>query len=713
MNDKDTSSRATATVSSLFAQAVAQHQAGRLGDAQILYQQILAADSRHVAALNNLGALYLQRGDPQEGIRLIQSSLEINPNQPNAHNNLGTAFQDLKRLDEALASYDRALALKPDFAEAHNNRGNVLQDLKRLDEALASYERALALKPDYAEAHNNRGNVLRSLDRLDEALASYDRALALNPKFAKAYNNRGTVLRSLNRLDEALTSYDRALAFQPDYAEAYNNLGNALEDLKRRDEALICYNKGIVINPDLAYIFGSWLHSKMRSCDWEGLDAAHLRIAKAVDRGEKITVPFPLLATPCGLGRQQHCARIFVEDKYPTDAAPLWQGERYNHDRVRIGYFSADFREHPISHLIARFIEIHDRKKFEVIGFSFRPSADDAWRQRLEKAFDRFFEVGNRSDREIAALARELEIDIAIDLGGHTKNARTGVFALRPAPIQVNYLGYPGTMGAGYIDYLIADRTLIPAEHRQYYDEKIVYLPHSYQVNDPTKMISERSFSRAELGLPDGAFVFCCFNNHYKITPDLFDIWMRLLCRVEGGVLWLPDGTTTAVNNLRLEAAKRGVVPDRLVFAPRMESLADHLARLRQADLLLDTFYYNAHTTASDALWAGLPVLTCLGETFAGRVAASLLNAVGLPELIAHGRAEYEALALELATQPDRLAAIREKLAANRTTQPLFDTARFTRDIETAYMKMHERHLAGLPPDHIVVAEGNRWTPED
>jgi predicted O-linked N-acetylglucosamine transferase (SPINDLY family) len=351
---------------------------------------------------------------------------------------------------------------------------------------------------------------------------------------------------------------------------------------------------------------------------------------------------------------------------------------------------------------MAELFERHDRSRFEIIGFSFGPPANDIWRQRLKKAFDRFFDVRTRTDKEIAALAREWEIDIAVDLKGHTQDARIGMFALRPAPVQVNYLGYPGTLGADYMDYLIADSMLIPQEHQPYYNEKIVYLPHTYQTNNSTKVISDRPFSRAELGLPDDAFVFCCFNNSFKITPDLFDIWMRLLQAVPGSMFWLLEGNTGVGRNLRLEAGKRGVSADRLVFAPPME-LADHLARLRQADLFLDTFYCNAHTTASDALWAGLPVLTSLGNTFAGRVAASLLKAIGLPELITPSHAEYEALALELATQPGRLACLRRKLALNKTTHPLFDTARFTRHLEAAYLRMHERSRAGLPPDHIVV----------
>ncbi|MGA9032483.1 MAG: tetratricopeptide repeat protein, partial [Sulfuricaulis sp.] len=629
--------------------------------------------------------------------------IALKPDAAEAYNNRGNVLQDLKRLDEALASYDRAIALNPKSAETYFYRGRALEHLKRLDEALASYDRAIALMPDFAEAHFYRGSVLGNLKRLDEALASYDRAIVLNPNSAEAYNNRGNVLQDLKRLDEALVSFDRAIALKPDAAEAYYNRGYVLQNQTRYDEAVTSYAKAIAIKPDLPYAFGFWLHSMMRCCDWKDLDAVCAKLAQAIDRGERISAPFPLLAISSGPARQLHSARILFHDKYPESSTPLWRGERYAHDRVRIGYFSSDFCDHPVSHLIAQLIESHDRAKFEIMGFSFGPPTGDVWRQRLEKAFDRFFDVRTWTDQKIAALAREQEIDIAVDLNGHTKSARIGIFALRPAPVQVNYLGYPGTLGADYMDYLIADHTVIPREHQQYYDEKIVYLPDCCQVNNPTKEISDHPFRRAELGLPDGAFVFCCFNNSYKITPDLFDIWMRLLHAVGGSVLWLSEANATAVRNLRREAEQRGMAPDRLVFAPRMTSLANHLARYRQADLFLDTFYYNAHTTASDALWAGLPVLTCLGETLAGRVAASLLQAIGLPELITRGHADYEALALALATQPERLAAIRQKLALNRTTQPLFDTPRFTRHIEAAYLKMHERYQAGLSPDHIVV----------
>lgn len=764
-------SSGAADIPELFTQALSQHQAGRFGEAQVLYEKILARNAQDINVLNNLGTLHLQCGHLEEGIRLIERSLRINPNQPKAYNNRGNALQAVNNLNEALASYDRAIAFDPNYAEAYYNRGNVLQGLKRHNEALASYDRAIALSPNYApvfynrgialkelkrmeealanfdraialradfvQAHCNRGNTLSELNRRDEALASYDRAIAIKPDYAEAYCNRGNVLKELKRLDEAMADFDRALALKRDYADAYSNRGNALNDLKRLDEALdncnraialmpdfaeaycnrgntllalkrydeafASYDKAIAIKPDLPYAVGSWLHTKMLCCNWQDLDLAFGRITEAVKLGEKASSPFSLLPIPSDPAQQQHCARTYIRDKYPASATPLWRGERHRHDRIRIGYFSADFRDHPVAHLIVQLLERHDRAKFEIIGFSFGPPASDAWRQRLQQSVDRFFDLGYQTDQQIAGLAREQEIDIAIDLNGHTQDARTGVFALRPAPVQVNYLGYPGTLGADYIDYIIADPMLVPPEHQAYYDEKIVYLPDSYQVNDSTKLISDRPFSRAERGLPENAFVFCSFNNSYKITPDLFAVWMRLLHAVEGSVLWLSQGTPAAAANLRHEADKRGISPERLVFAPRVESLADHLARHRQADLFLDTFYYNAHTTASDALWAGLPVLTCLGETFAGRVAASLLNAVGLPEMITRTPAEYESLALELATRPERLAAIRQKLAENRTTQPLFDTARFTRNIEQAYLIMHQRSQAGLSPQHMVV----------
>jgi predicted O-linked N-acetylglucosamine transferase (SPINDLY family) len=650
----------------------------------------------------NLAKVLSDSGQDHESLIHHQRAIALAPNHSDAWLNYGRSLSFLKRDNEALAAYDKALSINSNLPGAWSNRGLALSNIKRYEEALASFDKAINIYPNFAGAWSNRGNALHDLRRHNESLTSFDKAISINPNQVDAWYNRGRALHELKRYDEALASYDRALSINGNYAEALANRGMTLYVLKCYDEALISFGKALAIKPQLPYVQGAWLLTRMRCCDWADIEAAYTRIDHAVSLGETASAPFAFLAVPSNPLHQQHCARTYVEDNYPVSPTPLWKGERYTHERIRVGYFSSDYKNHPVSHLIAQLIECHDRTRFEIIGFSFGPTTTDPWRQRLERAFDRFIDVRTQTDREIATLARELEIDIAIDLNGHTQDARTGIFALRPVPIQVNYLGYIGTMGADYIDYLIADQVVVPEEHRPYYSEKVVCLPHSYQVNDSTKAISDRHFSRAELGLPEDAFVFCCFNNAYKITPDLFDIWMRLLNAVNGSVLWLFEGYSTAATNLWLEAGKRGISPDRLVFAPRME-LADYLARYRSADLFLDTFYYNAGTTASDALWAGLPVLTCMGDTFAGRMASSLLTAIGLPELITHSHAEYESLALKLATQPGQLAAIRQKLVENITTHPLFDTERFTRHIEEAYLKMYERYQAGLPPDHVAV----------
>jgi predicted O-linked N-acetylglucosamine transferase (SPINDLY family) len=401
------------------------------------------------------------------------------------------------------------------------------------------------------------------------------------------------------------------------------------------------------------------------------------------------------------------CAERYIADRHPPAPVPLWRGERYRHDRIRVAYLSADFHDHATAHLAAGLFEHHDRARFETFAVSFGPDDRSAMRQRLERAFGRFIDVRGKTDQAIAELVRRHEIDIAVDLKGVTLGARPGVLARRPAPLQVNYLGYPGTMGAPYIDYLIADAFVVPPDGEGAYSEKVVRLPDCYQINDATRPVAQAPPSRAQAGLPPDAFVFCCFNNNYKITPDLFDVWMRLLRAVEGSVLWLLEGNAHAPGNLRREAQARGVAADRLVFAPRLADLDAHLARHRLADLFLDTHYCNAHTTASDALWAGLPLLTCAGATFASRVAGSLLHAVGLPELVTHSLADYEALALTLARDEILLADVRDRLARNRLTVPLFDTARTTRAIEQAFTAMWERHKGNEPPKGFTVQRVN------
>jgi len=443
------------------------------------------------------------------------------------------------------------------------------------------------------------------------------------------------------------------------------------------------------------------LHAKMKICSWSGLAESLEDISKKVVANERVVNPFPLLALNDDALLHKKCSEIYIQSRYPFNPVLEPISKRPQNQKIRIGYFSADFKNHPVAFLIAELFEIHDRSQFEIYAFSLLKAADDMG-GRLKLAFDHFIEVGNKSDIEIAQLSRGLNIDIAVDLTGITDSSRTGIFSYRAAPIQVNYLGYPGTMGADYIDYIVADKTLIPVESQSCYLEKVVYLSNSYQVNDRKRLISDRQFTKQELGLPENGFVFCCFNNNFKILPATFDGWMRILSTVEGSVLWLLQDNSWVVENLKKEAKKQGIAADRLVFAERLP-LPEHLARHRQADLFLDTFPYNAHTTTSDALWAGLPVLTLMGKSFASRVAASLLNAIGLPELITNTQEEYEALAIELAMNPQKLADIKLKLAHNRLTTPLFDTPLFTKNLESAYTKMYECNQNDLGPDHISI----------
>ena len=631
-------------------------------------------------------------------------ALKIKPDYAEAYNNRGSALQQLKRFEEALDSYERALKIQPDYAEAYYNRGNALQQLRRFEEALDSYGQALKIKPEHAEAYNNRGNALQQLRRFEEALDSYERALKIRPDYAEAYNNRGNALQQLRRFEEALDSYERALKIQPDYAEAYYNRGNALQQLKRFEEALDSYARALTSNPDGDCLFGMWLHVKMYLCDWSNLGALLPDLIAKIQQAKKVTTPFAVVGVIDDSALQRQATETWISEMYPASPALPPLTIRCRHERIRIGYYSADFQAHATTHLMAGLFERHDRRRFELLAFSFGPGERDDMRKRLAGAFDQFLEVRTKSDIDIARISRELGIDIAVSLTGFTQDARPGIFSYGAAPIQVSYLGCPGTMGAPYIDYLIADQTLIPEESRRHYSEKIVYLPHSYQVNDRKRPIADKVFARAELGLPPTGFVFCCFNNSYKITPDTFDSWMRILMQVEGSVLWLLEDNSTAANNLRREAQARDVAAERLIFARRMP-MPEHLARHRAADLFIDTLPCNAHTTASDALWAGLPVLTRIGESFAARVAASLLNAVGLPELVATTQEQYEAKAVELAGDPGRLAELKERLHRNRLTMPLFDTERFTVHLENAYTQMYERYLSNLSPEHIYIAQ--------
>lgn len=614
----------------------------------------------------------------------------------------GFAFLQEGRLQEAQTLFARVLEKDPRNFDALHMSGLIAARAQNPARAADLIGKAIAVNPNFAPAHSNLGAALKTLQRLDEAVASYERAIALAPGTAEAHSNLGNALREMRRPMDALARYDLAIALKPDYADAYYNRGNALNDLRRRDEAAASFARALELNPQCDFLPGILIHSYHHICEWGSFDQNNDFLTMQLQSRSRASPPFPACMILDEPALQRIAAEVWVEVKHPQqgDGAPFRKA--CESGRIRLGYFSADFHDHATTYLMAELFELHNRDRFELFAFSFGPAVQDGMRQRVAAAFDHFIEISHLTDSQAASLSRELGIDIAVDLKGYTQDSRPGIFSHRCAPVQVNYLGYPGTMGAPYMDYLIADQVLIPEESQAHYSERIAYLPHSYQVNDTKRQIADVAYTREALGLPAEGFVFCCFNNSFKITPYTFGGWMRILSAVEASVLWLLDDNPRATHNLKEAARMRGVDPDRLIFGPRMPQ-AEHLARHRYADLFLDTLPCNAHTTASDALWSGLPVLTLMGKSFAGRVAASLLSAVGLPELIAKTQDDYEQLAVALATSPSLLMEVRRKLENNRGRAPLYSTALFTRHLESAYTQMHDRYLQGVEPDHFHV----------
>jgi predicted O-linked N-acetylglucosamine transferase (SPINDLY family) len=689
-------------------------------------------------ALINYGNALKLAGRGEEALAHFDRASEARPDHAGAPYNRAILLAELKRFDEALEGYARTMAIRPDFAEALHERALLLQSLNRRVEALADLDRLLVLRPRMAEAWSNRGVVLEEMNRLDDALASLDKALAINPASAEALHNRGNILTRLRRFDEALVNFDQALAIKPTaYAKAWNNRGVLLQDMKRFDEARASFTRALAIDPDdtaalhfrgrLAWIqfgdydaawtdlekavrndpnypnaLGDLIYLKMHGGDWRGREEDVARLNAAVRAGKPVAEPFIYQAICESPADLQACATLHAARRYPAAPAQHGTGKR-RPGKIRVGYVSGEFREQATAYLTAGLYERHDKSRFEITAFDNGVSDDSRLRRRLEVAFDRFVDVSRLSDAAAAARIAEMEIDILVNLNGYFGERRMGIFAHRPAPVQVNFLGFPGTLGAPYMDYIVADACVIPENEHCFYTEKVVTLPGSYQVNDSRRAIAAETPGRTECGLPGSGFVFCSFNQSYKLAPEMFARWMAILSRTPGSVLWLLEGHPKFQENIRREAEARGVAGDRIIFAP-IAGNEKHLARLRLADLFLDTLPCNAHTTASDALWAGLPLITCRGRAFSGRVAASLLGAVGLSELVTENLDAYEALAVRLAGDAVLLRQMRDTLAGNRLTTPLFDTDAYRRHLEAAYRTMVEMHESGLPPRSFTVA---------
>ena len=583
----------------------------------------------------------------------------------------GVALHQLKHYEQALANYDKALALNPRLAEAHNNRGNTLKALRRYQQALDSFAAALQLGSDPSEVHINCGNIFLEIADFEAAEQHYSQAL------------RSETISTQNKV------------------HAYTSRGIATLQRKHYRQALNDFHQAYRLQPNLIYLEGMRVHVKQHLCDWEDIEADIAKIETSLIKDQQVITPFSFLSVCDSPALQRKAAKIYIQNTCSEDIKPI--PPHQTHAKIRIAYISSDFQNHPISYQMAEIFERHDRDRFEIYGFSTGPSTGDEMHHRITKAIDHFLDLRFTSDADIAQLARSLEIDIAIDLNGLSYGDRTHIFALRAAPIQVNYLGYPGTMGATFIDYVLADQIVIPSASRRHYSEKVVYLPDTFQANSSTQPASSRVFIRDQENLPATSFVYCCFNNNFKILPATFNLWMRILNRVDNSVLWLLEGNPDASVNLQKRAAEQGINPTRLIFAQPLP-LDQHIARQQLADLFLDTHPFNAGASASPALRAGLPVLTRIGKAFAGRMAASLLHAIGMPDLVTSTEAAYEDLAIRIGNHPDLAQSLKDRLRKNQQSTPLFDTKTFTLNLESAYAEMYARNQAGLPPDHIHIA---------
>ena len=642
----------------LLEQGLDFHKQGLIDEAAQIYADVLSRDPKHPGALHLLGVLFFQSGDAVRAVHLISQAAQFEPKNPVFLLNLGNALQ-----------------ASGQFARAEE-----------------SFRRAILLREGFAEAYNNLGNALVGLYRLDEAIKAFSEAISINSNEPEPYNNRGNALRALGSAEAALTDFQEAIRLRPNYVDAHSNLGYTLIELNQFEGAIKSFESAIRIDPQFEYVRGALVFSRLRVCDWKNYQSqVDLLLADLSQRGAKCVPPWAVLSMTDSLLAQRRAAEIWAANKHPlqNSLGALPDRDRSPDERICVGYYSADFYEHATAYLIAEILELHDRHRFRIVLFNFGPVTGDAMQRRLKIAADSFFDVSDLSDSGVAALSRSTGVGIAIDLKGFTQNQRAGIFANRAAPIQINFLGYPGTMGADYIDYIIADRELIPEASRPFYTEKVIYLPGSYQPNDRKRTISAGIVTRSEYGLPDEGFVYSCFNNNFKINPEVFDAWVEILKNVPHSVLWLLADNPSSVRNLRLEAESRGLPAERLVFAPRVP-LANHLARHSLADLFLDTWPCNAHTTASDALWAGLPVLTLRGESFAARVGASLLRAIDLPELIMDTREGYVSEAIKLGRNPALVTALKERLNFGRMTAPLFDSVSYTRKLEAAYLGLME-----------------------
>ena len=659
----------------------------RLSEANTDYDKAIKLKPDYAEAFYNKGNVLQEMGEFDKAINAYQKTISIFPNHLDSIINLGNSHRALKQYKDAKNYYNKALAIKPDYAEIFFNQGNLSKEMGELKEALQYFDKAIELAPNYAQVYTNMGNVLTDLRKFEEAIFFYDKAIKIKPNYITAYLNRGKTFEKGGKFKEAIECYQKVINFQPNSIEALFGLGNSYNQSNQLMKTIEFYKAVMDQDASYDYIYGLLNTSKAKCCDWENFEEEIEHIRLEVNKNKKASHPFNCLRIIDDPAIQKKSAEIYTADNHP-EINYVTSFKKPTSKKIRVGYFSADFNEHPVAYLTAQLFETHDKDEFEIFAFSLASDNDEPIRKRIKKCFDEFIDISRCSDKEAVDFARKKGIDIAVDLGGLTAGGRLNLFALRTAPVQISYLGYLGTLGSSYMDYIIADKVIIPNHLQSEYTENIFYLPH-YQCNDSKKEISSKKFTREELDLPEKAFVYCCFNQTVKITPSIFSSWMNILKAVEGSVLWLYATNEFDRKNLLKEAIKHKVPQERIIFGQKMPR-AEYLARFRMADLFLDTAPYNAGTTASDALWAGLPILTFTGKTFAARVCSSVLTSAGFPDLITDSQEAYEIRAIKLGRDKVKARAIRSKIEKEIKDSSLYNIQEFTRSLESGYKKAYE-----------------------
>lgn len=685
--------------------AVSFFKSGNFNEAEKICNDLKKKDPNNLINLNLLGIILFQKKEFSNSIKIIKESISLNFKQAETHNNLGIVSLEIKNFINAIEAFKNSIKINPKFNEAYINIGVALKEINKNQEAIEYWKTAIQLKKNNPRAYNNIGNVYFEMNKPEISIEYYNNAISCDNKFYNAYFNRGNAKQKMNLLTESIQDYNEAIRINNNYAEAYVARGNSFRNLNKLSDTLKDYEKGYKINPNYPNLFGNIFFIKKNLCDWKNYKNEYLFLNNNIQKENKTINPFISLSTFNSSEIQKKIAKEHFQKKLKnkTNLSRNIVFKNLNiKDKIKIGYYSSDFKNHAMSQLLVGLFEMHNRDEFEVVGFSLIQNKSDEIKERIIKSFDKFIDVSTKSEKEIAKISRDLDIDIAVDLMGYTKSNRFEIFIENCAPIQINFLGYPGTLGSDCIDYIIADKTLISKEDEKHYSEKIIYLPDTYQSNDSKRIISEKKFFRKDFNLPDDKFIFCCFNKKYKIDPNIFEIWMNILKKVNNSVLWLLDDENESTTNLIYETKLRNVDPKRIIFSKKIPT-HEHLARHSLADLFLDTFPYGAHTTASDALWSALPVITKKGNSFSSRVASSLLKAVSMDELITSNDQEYHDLAVRLATEKKQLNLIKDKLSKNIKTKPLFNTALFTSNLEKAYKLAYKKFAKNLPAENIEI----------